>query len=198
VIDLVPAARRTGALIAGITDEQLGEPTPCPRYSLGDLLDHVDDLAQAFTHAATKQVPAEGGPSPSGDGRRLEDGWRTHIPKRLLAMAEAWRDPAAWEGATAAGGVELPGEIAGLVALNETMVHGWDIAQATGHAYDVEPESAEQCIQVMGPRPGEERPVGDDVPFGRPREVAVDASPLDRLVATMGRDPSWATPLTTG
>lgn len=47
------------------------------------------------------------------------------IPERLVAMAEAWRDPKAWEGETAAGGVQLSGEIAGLVALNEVMVHGW-------------------------------------------------------------------------
>jgi uncharacterized protein (TIGR03086 family) len=194
VIDLVPAARRTGALVAGISDELLSAPTPCPQYTLGDLLDHVDGLAQAFTNAATKQVPADSGPSPSGDAGRLDDGWRTRIPNRLLEMAEAWRDPAAWQGVTAAGGVELPGEIAGLVALNETMVHGWDIAQAIRQPYDVEPEPAEQCIRVMGPRPGEERPTGDDVAFGRPVEVDADASALDRLVATMGRDPSWSAP----
>jgi uncharacterized protein (TIGR03086 family) len=194
VIDLVLAARRTGLLIAGITLEQLGAPTPCPRYSLGDLLDHVDGMAQAFADAATKKVPADGGPSPSGDARHLKDGWRTRLPEQLLAMAEAWRESAAWQGTTAAGGIELPGEIAGLVALNETIVHGWDIARATDQTYDVELEPAEQCIRVMGPRPGEERPVGDDVPFGRPVAVAADASPLDRLIATMGRDPSWAAP----
>lgn len=190
MIDLVPAAHRTGALIADITDEQLAAHTPCPRYRLGDLLDHVDGLAQAFTNAATKEVPKDG-PPPPGDGSRLVDGWRTRIPERLLAMAEAWRDPAAWEGATAAGGMEMPGEVAGLVALNETMVHGWDIASATGRPYDVDAEQAEQCIQVMGPQPGEERPVGDDVPFGRPVDVPSDALVLDRLVAAMGRDPSW-------
>ncbi|MGH3094446.1 MAG: TIGR03086 family metal-binding protein [Streptosporangiales bacterium] len=191
MIDLVPAARRSGDLLAGITDEQLAVPTPCPQYSLGNLLHHVDGLAQAFTNAATKQFPEVGTANPSGDARQLEDGWRTRIPERLLAMAEAWRDRAAWEGATAAGGVELPGEIAGLVALNETTVHGWDIARASGQAYDVDPEQAEQCIRAMGPQPGEERPVGDDVAFGRPVPVRADASPLDRLVATMGRDPSW-------
>lgn len=194
MIDLVPAAQRSGALLAAITDEQLTEPTPCPRYTLGDLLDHVDGLAQAFTNAATKAIPDGGSAARPGDARRLAEGWRTRIPERLLVMAEAWRDPAAWEGATAAGGVELPGEVAGVVALNETMVHGWDIARASGQAYDVDAEHAELCIQVMGPQPGEERPVGDDVAFGRPVEVHPDAPPLDRLVATMGRDPSWPGP----
>lgn len=191
MIDLIPAARRTGALVAGISDEQLSAPTPCPRYSLAALLEHVDGLAQAFTNAATKNIPEGGSPSAPGDGERLADGWRSRIPDRLHVMAEAWRDPAAWEGTTAAGGIELPGEIAGMVALNETLVHGWDIARAIGQAYDVDAELAEQCIRVMGPQPAEERPVGDDVAFGRPVEVRADASALDRLVATMGRQPSW-------
>ncbi len=38
---------------------------------------------------------------------------------------------------TKAGGVDLPGEVAGLVALDELVVHGWDVARATGQAYDV-------------------------------------------------------------
>jgi uncharacterized protein (TIGR03086 family) len=191
VIDLMPAARRTAALIGHITSDQLAAPTPCPRYTLGDLLDHVNGLAEAFTKAATKQVTDTVGPPPPGDAARLDDQWRVRIPERLVAMARAWREPTAWEGTTAAGGLELPGEIAGLVALNEVLVHGWDIARATGQPYDVDPEQAERCLRVMGPQAGEERPVGEDVAFGRPVDVPVDAAPLDRLVATMGRSPSW-------
>ena len=47
-------------------------------------------------------------------------------------MAEAWQDPAAWEGMTAAGGVDLRGEVAGVVALDELVIHGWDLAKAIG------------------------------------------------------------------
>lgn len=194
MIDLYPTVRHAAAVVTGVTGDQLALPTPCPRYTVGDLLDHVQGLAQAFTDAATKTFADGVTAGQLGDAARLLDRWRTTIPERLLTLAEAWRDPSAWEGMTAAGGVEMPGEIAGLVALNETMVHGWDVARATGQPYDVEPEHAERCIQVMGPRPGEERPTGDDVPFAHPVDVPADASPLDRLVATMGRDPSWTPP----
>jgi uncharacterized protein (TIGR03086 family) len=195
MIDLVPAARRAAGLVAAISDDQLGAPTPCPRYTLGDLLDHVNTLAEAFSQAATKQRTASDGPAPLGDASRLGDQWRMRIPERLLAMARAWADPTAWQGKTAAGGIELPGEIAGLVALNEVMVHGWDIAQATGQPYAVDPELAELCIQSMGPRPGEDRPVGEDVGFGRPVPVPADAAAVDRLVGAMGRDPRWTPPI---
>ena len=53
-VDLVPAARRLAVLVRAVPDERLANPTPCPAYTLGDLLDHVGGLAIAFTAAATK------------------------------------------------------------------------------------------------------------------------------------------------
>lgn len=194
MIDLVPATRRTAEVIAGIGDAQLASPTPCPEYTVGDLLDHLNGLALAFTDAATKTVPEGGTQAPPVDAAHLEPDWRTRIPQRLAALAEAWRDPAAWEGMTQAGSVDMPGEIAGLVALDEVIVHGWDIARASGRPYDADPDQVEACMQTMGPRPGEDRPVGPDVAFGRPVAVPADARPIDRLVAVLGRDPSWTPP----
>lgn len=194
MIDLVPATHRTAVVINNLTDDGLSSPTPCPSYTIGDLLDHVEGLAQAFTNAATKNFREGATQGPSGDASRLEPGWRTRIPERLAALAQAWNDPAAWEGMTQAGGVDMPGEIAGVVALNEVIVHGWDIARASGQAYDADPQHVEVCIQTMRPQPGEERPVGDDVAFGRPVDVPVDAEPIDRLVAIVGRHPAWTAP----
>lgn len=57
MIDLEPATRRTAELVANIGDDQLASATPCPNYTLGDLLDHLNGLSQAFTDAATKQLP---------------------------------------------------------------------------------------------------------------------------------------------
>lgn len=193
MIDLVSATRRTAELLANIRDEQLGSPTPCPSYTLGDLLDHVNGLAQAFTDAANKENLGEPGVEPrQGSAANLDPGWRTVIPRRLAALGEAWRDPAAWEGMTRAGGIDLPTEIAGLVALDEVIVHGWDLAKASGQPYDADPDHVHVCIQTMGPQPGEERPMGDDVAFGRPVDVTADASPVDRLAAVLYRDRSWS------
>ena len=54
---------------------------------------------------------------------------------RLAQLASAWQDETAWAGMTRAGGVDLPAEVAGRVAINEVVVHGWDLAAATGHDY---------------------------------------------------------------
>ena len=58
MIDLRAATDRTAAVIAALDDHHLALPTPCPAYSVGDLLDHVEGLAVAFTDAATKTPPA--------------------------------------------------------------------------------------------------------------------------------------------
>jgi uncharacterized protein (TIGR03086 family) len=132
VVDLEPAAQRTAALITDVPDGLLDGPTPCPEYTLGDLLDHVGGLALAFTAAATKDTDGFSAQRASGDASRLGDDWRTRIPRDLAALAQAWRDPAAWSGTTRAGGVELPGEVAGIVALDELVIHSWDVARSTG------------------------------------------------------------------
>lgn len=191
-IDLTAAARRMGALVAAIPGDRLEAPTPCPEYSVGDLVDHVGGLALAFTAAATKATGGATGQGPSGDASRLGHDWRTRIPEQLTALAEAWRDPQAWTGMTQAGGVDLPGEVAGLVALDELVVHGWDLARASGQPYDCDEPSLEAVhgfvAQFSGPGQEESR----EGLFGPEVDVPASAPLLDRVIGLTGRDPSWA------
>jgi len=192
LVDLEPAARRLGDLIGGVPEELLDAPTPCPAYTVGDLVDHVGGAALAFTGAAVKDTGDATSQGPSGDASRLSDDWRTRIPRDLAALADAWRDPEAWTGMTKAGGVDLPGEVAGLVALDELVVHGWDVARATGEAYEVDVPSLEavQAFVAQFSQPGmEEARAGL---FGPVIEVPEDAPLLDRVIGLTGRDPAWS------
>jgi uncharacterized protein (TIGR03086 family) len=190
-IDLEPAARRLGALVRAVPDDALDGSTPCPDYRLGDLLEHVGGLAFAFRAAATKDFTGVTGAGPAGDASRLPPDWRERIPQDLVAMAEAWRDPEAWTGMTQAGGIDLPGEVAGLVALDELVVHGWDVARASGQPYDVEPAELEAVRGFVGPM-ADASPEQRAGLFGPPVAVADDAPELDRLIGLTGRDPAWS------
>jgi uncharacterized protein (TIGR03086 family) len=190
-VDLEPAAERMAALIRHTPADALDAPTPCPDYALGDLLDHVDGFAEAFTAAATKST----GPASSqraGDASRLGEDWRTRIPEHLKALTEAWRDPEARSGMTRAGGIEMPGEVAAVVALEELVIHGWDVARATGQDFDGDDSTLEAVrgflAQFAGPDQAEQR--GDA--FGAPVDVPDAAPLLDRTVALSGRDPGWS------
>ena len=187
MLDLTPATDAAARVVAAVRDDQLDAPTPCEGTSVAALLDHLDGLAQAFTGAAHKAPVDAGG---SVDASRLGDDWRERIPARLADLARAWREQDAWTGMTAAGGVDLPGEVAGLVALDEVVVHAWDIARATGQDLAVD-------AQLLGGALGfvrqavAEHPTGSPGLFGPPVPVPADAPPLHVLLGLTGRDPAW-------
>jgi uncharacterized protein (TIGR03086 family) len=188
-VDLAPAADRVTRLLDGVTDDRLEAPTPCADTTVGALLSHLLGLAEAFRAAAAKE-PDPGAPpvvQPAPDPQ-----WRTLLPQRLDALVAAWRDPAAREGMTSAGGVEMPAAAIAVVALDELVLHGWDLARATGQAYAVDPEIVQACLGFVE---AAARPEGVPGLFGPPVPVPGDAPVLDRLVGLSGRDPAW-TPAT--
>lgn len=190
VVDLGPAARRMAELVVNVPDEAFGAPTPCPGYTVGDLVEHVGTMAVAFGAAATKETEGIGDRRPTGDASQLPHDWRERIPQFLTALAEAWRDPLAWTGHTRVGGADLPGEIAGVIALDELVLHGWDLAKATGQpaAYDgPELEAVYGMVQQF-------RSGGVEGLFGPPVAVPGDAPLLDRILGLAGRDPGWVPP----
>ena len=134
-IDLGPAARRMTDLITAVADDLLTAPTPCTESTLGDLIDHIGGFAVAFTAAAKKSF-GDGSQGPSANAANLGPDWRSRIPQDLASLAEAWRDPSAWTGMTKAGGLDFPGEVVGVIALDELVVHGWDIPRASGQPYE--------------------------------------------------------------
>ncbi len=186
-MDFDPATTTMARLVTGVTDDQLTARTPCPDYTVADLVDHIRVLALAFTESARKgDVPAGEG---RGDGSRLEPGWREQIADQLAELAEAWRDPAAYDGITMAGPIEMPGEAAALVALDEVVVHGWDLARSTGQRFDVDDAAVAACLGFVE---SFDAPADDEGGlFGPPVQVSADADVLDRLIGATGRDPSW-------
>ena len=187
MLDLTPATGMLAQVVADIGDDQLGAPTPCRGSSVADLLDHVGGLCLAFTAAAAKDA---GGRGPSADGAQLAANWRTRIPGQLAQLAGAWQDDAAWSGMTIAGGLDMPGEVAGSVAINEVVVHGWDIAAATGHGYGCETELV-QAAYAFAQSAVAQSPDGSPGLFGPPVAVPESAPLLDRLLGLTGRNPAW-------
>ena len=107
-IDLGPAAQRLADLVAQITDDELGNPTPCPAYTVGDLVEHLGGMALAFTAAANKDRNEHTERAGAGSGaahqlseravaapgwpRCLEEGlWRESLPPVL--DRDFWRKP---------------------------------------------------------------------------------------------------------
>jgi uncharacterized protein (TIGR03086 family) len=188
-LDFDPPVRQLRALLLGVTDEDLTAPTPCPDWTAGDLLDHIMGFSWAFTQAARKSTDAPGvsGPPPEPSAANLPPHWRSRLPVLLEDLATAWKDPAAWTGTATAGGVTMPAAAMGSVAMNELVMHSWDLAQSTGQEFAADPRILEALIDFLSQGPTE----GTPGLFG-PR-VPVDEEPtlLDHAVSLAGRDPAW-------
>ncbi len=197
MLDLAPAAHEVERVLQGVNDDRLEDPTPCEGTPVAGLLDHLMDLTLAFTWAANKQSPPDGSPAgPVANGADLDPDWRAQLPRRLADLVEAWRAPGAWEGMTEAGGVRMPAEIMGVVALDELVMHGWDLARATGQPFTCDPASTEAVLAFTSESARPERADGREGLFGPVVPVPEDAPALDRALGFAGRDPDWA-PATT-
>jgi uncharacterized protein (TIGR03086 family) len=183
--DLRPAAEPVAALADRVTDDHLGDPTPCPDWPVLVMVNHLISLTEAFTDGARKIV-RDDAPEPVAS---LPDGWQDLLRSRLDELVEAWRDPAAWEGEATVGGVTLPAGMTAAVVTDELVVHGWDLAVALGADYRPDPAAvtaalgfAEQFADLEGG------------PFGPSLPVPEGAGDLDRLLRLAGRDPAWTRP----
>jgi uncharacterized protein (TIGR03086 family) len=190
-VDLRPQARVVARLAERLTDDQLSAATPCPDMPVHTLIAHVTGLSEAFRDAARKDLGSTTDTPPDAAVPQIAPDWRLALPRLLDELADAWLDPEAWTGQTRAGGVALPGAVAGLVAADELVVHGWDLARATGQPYEPDEAALGAAHALLAPAAGE---VGSAGMFGPVVPVPDDAPLLERVIGLSGRDPHWAPP----
>ena len=186
VLDLEPPARQIVALARAVTDDML-RADPAEIAPVADLLAHMMGLTIAFRGAAVKagsraQDAAPGRPS-------LEDGWRGQLPGDCWPWPRPG-GPGNGEGLTKVGGGTMPATIAGQAGLNELVIHGWDLARATGQPYRARQGRRRRRVSVARVRSGRTRPARS---LRSAVEVRPDVPALDRAVGLHGRDPNWPT-----
>ena len=191
-LDFDPPVRMLRALLLGVDDGELAAHTPCPDWTVAALLDHLMGLSHAFTQAARKRTDAPGtaAPPPAPSASRLSRHWRSRLPVLLEELATSWKDPAAWTGTSRAGGVTMPATALGTVAMNELIMHSWDLARATGQDYAADPRTLEVLIEFLAQGPA----AGTPGLSGPPVPVDSESDLLDQAVSLAGRDPSWRPP----
>jgi uncharacterized protein (TIGR03086 family) len=173
-------------VVAGITPDQLDAPTACASFTVQGVLEHMIGGASIFSPAFRGEEPPA---APSGPGADVLATWRSGMEELLAAV----QSPGAGERTIASPLGTVPGDAFARYVVFDGLVHGWDLATATGRPYDpparlVELASA-YAHQVLAPE------MRDGETFAAETEAPTDASPLERLVAFSGRRlPSERTP----
>jgi uncharacterized protein (TIGR03086 family) len=182
------AVAATRPIVASVRPAQMNDPTPCGSWRVRDLLDHMVD-APTFIAVVME----------TGD-------WRNH--SGVSVDPERGGHAAGYDGATeraiaafgAAGAMsravtlpvvgDLPGASLLVLATCDALVHGWDLARATGRPIDPDAELATEVLESIRPLMTERMrgPEGTTL-FGPEVRVPPDASPPDRLAAFLGRRP---------
>jgi len=170
------AAPPTLAVVHGIREDRMTAPTPCREFTVGDLIDHLlhwgPPLARASRHS-------DGVPQPGGNP----------LERQIEMLVAAWSVPAAWQGTTSITGTEeFPARMIGMMAVTELVVHGWDLARATGQPASWDPE----LLALLHDEVAKTAQLGREMgAFGAEVPVPRTAPVLDRLLGLTGRDPQW-------
>jgi uncharacterized protein (TIGR03086 family) len=179
--DLTPvsAADATLAVIQpvlrNLTAEDRPKPTPCAEFSCHEVVEHLFGSLVRLGAMAGAQVhnPNEGS-----------------LENRISVMAaqaiDAWRSVDLDSMVSGPSGKVMPASVAASILPVELVLHGWDLAQASGQQMHISDELVDYLrglaeMVVPPARPGGS--FADEVPS------APDSSALDRLAAFAGRRP---------
>ena len=187
-MDAIAQLTALGPTLAGVVGDidpaDLDLPTPCSELTVRGVLEHLLTGAAAFTAAFRGEEPTDPDRSdPLGA-----------FGPTLGALVDAVTAPCALDGTIESPFGPMPGEkFARYIAL-DGLVHGWDLAEATGQPYTPAEElvtaATDFAHQVLDPVRGEGT-------FGPAQPAPAGASPVDALAAYTGRTvhtPGAATP----
>lgn len=186
-------------IVRRVRPSDLGRPTPCSEWNLGDLLGHMTAQHRGFAAASR------------GQGADLTL-WKSD-PGALDAVGDYQSAASAVLSAFAVEGVpersftlpEISTEIAfpGSQAIGfhfiDYVVHGWDVARTLGERYVLDDAlaAAAERIAAMVPDGPERlsasaafRPALRPSPATDPVEGPA-TTPLDRVLLALGRSPDW-------
>ncbi len=167
-------------LVTQIEPAQMDAATPCATFTVRNVLEHMVGGATMFSAAFRGESPDGSAAAPVASDD-LAEAFHTAMGE-LRAAVHA---PGAMERTIDAPFGQVPGDtFARFVAL-DGLVHGWDIATATGHSYDP-PAEVVAAVDAFG-----RQAISDDMrdgdTFAAATTAPADASPLVQLVAFTGR-----------
>jgi uncharacterized protein (TIGR03086 family) len=195
VADVRDLNQRTLAVTVGIIGkarpDQLDLPTPCAEWTLRQLLAHM--IGQHYGFAAAAR--GETSDMSIWADRPVGDDFHAAYIAAVAEVTDAFSAPDMLERQLwlpeIRTGMLFPAKMAIGFHFLDYIVHGWDVARSIGVPTGFDPDLIEGVmVRAIAVPAGDNRlPPGAAFRPGVP--VPDDAPPLDRVVAMLGRSPSW-------
>ena len=161
-------------VIGAITPADLDKQTPCAKFTVRGVLEHMTGGAGAFTEAFG------GEPAAIAPGTDVLE----QFGPSLEALMGAIFKPGALNRTIAAPFGDVSGETFARFLVLDGLVHGWDISVATGRSYDP-PASLVAEAETFARDTLD--PLRDGDTFAAATAPPADATPIERLAAYTGR-----------
>src|SRR4051812_36736226 len=145
LLDALEAALATsGAFVAGVAPTEWSSPTPCPGWDVRAVTNHLVGGLRIFTAQLTG----------ADAGGEHEDDWLGESPAAAYtaaatAVLAAWRAPGAMSRTLSISLGDVPAPLGAVIELTEVVVHGLDVAVATGQEDRVDAEQAAALQSLM-------------------------------------------------
>jgi uncharacterized protein (TIGR03086 family) len=185
--EMTAAAGAASGAVDGVRPEQFGDPTPDTEWDVRTLLNHI---ILWTSHSLERRAHGESvAPELMEKDFAAEPGYAAAYRAQLDRALDAWSDPAVWDRELDVMGSATPASDVAALIVAEMVLHGWDLAVATGQSYAVDDAAAAAALAAVEANADLFRQYKG---FAEPVAVAAGASVLDRTLALSGRDPNWS------
>jgi len=182
---LTDAADAAARVVAGVDPAQFAEPTPCTEWDVRALLNH---LILWTSYSLERRAHGESvAPELMEHDFAAEPGFAAVYRSQLDQALAAWADPAVWDRKLNVMGTATAAADVAALMVAEMVLHGWDLAVATGQPYTVPAATAVAALEAIDANAELFRQYQG---FADPVPVPADAPVLARALAASGRDPA--------
>ena len=174
----------THKIVAGIQPDQRTLPTPDEGWDVRALLNHIVSGNLWAVELTAGQTIDEVGDRLDGD--MLGDDPLGAYDASAQAAAAAFEEAGALDAQCAVSYGPVPGSVYAGHRFIDVLIHGWDLAIATGQDATLDTALVAACLAVVEPQAGLMQASGS---YGSHVDAPADADPQTRLLALLGRRP---------
>jgi uncharacterized protein (TIGR03086 family) len=169
-----------GEAVKNVKPAQFGDATPCSEFNVKELLRHI------IGGLGMLQTAASGGKAEMPPEDLVSDDPGAQYDEGRTKLLETLKQPGVFEKTWSMPFGDMPGAMMAGIAFMEHLTHAWDVKKATGQPTDLPEDLVNECLALATPMDQMLRMPGV---CGPAVEVPGSATPTEKLVAFMGRQP---------